>query len=84
MTLSHGHEPVPLDTLAAAYAQAGRFADATKTAQKALGLAVRQRNQALAKSIRAKIALYQSHTPYLETTYAVPAPRGPSEHEKNR
>ena len=39
VTLSHGHEPVPLDTLAAAYAQAGRFADATKTAQKALGLA---------------------------------------------
>ncbi len=84
VTLSHGHEPVPLNTLAAAYAQAGRFSDALKTAQKALRLALQQQDQPLAESIRAKIALYRSHTPYLETTYAVPASRGASKHQKSR
>ena len=59
VTLSHGHEPVSLNTLAAAYAQAGRFSDALKTAQKALRLALQQQNQPLAESIRAKIALYR-------------------------
>jgi protein O-mannosyl-transferase len=82
--LSHGREAVPLNTLAAAYAQAARFADAMKTAQKALALALRQHNQALADSIKAQIILYESHTPYLETTCAVPPTRAPSEHEKNR
>jgi tetratricopeptide (TPR) repeat protein len=82
--LSHSREPVPLETLAAAYAQAGRFADATKTAQKALGLALRQKNQTLAQAIQAQLALYQSHTPYLETSYSTPSPRAVSEPEKNR
>ena len=84
VTLSHGYEPVPLNTLAAAYARAGRFSDATKTAQKALGFASQQQNQPLEESIRAKIALYRSHTPYVETTDAAPAPRGASEHQKSR
>ncbi|MFZ1936953.1 MAG: tetratricopeptide repeat protein [Thermoguttaceae bacterium] len=82
--LSHSREPVPLSTLAAAYARAGRFADAVKTAKKALTLALRQKNQSLANSIKAQLALYESHTPYLETTYAPPATRAPSEREKNR
>jgi protein O-mannosyl-transferase len=82
--LSHGREPVPLNALAAAYAQVGRFADATKTAEKALALALRQKNQSLAKSIKSQIALYESHTPYLETTLIAPPTRGLSEREKNR
>jgi protein O-mannosyl-transferase len=66
--LSHGREPIPINTLAAAYAQAGRFAKATATAQRALKIAMRQDDQALAKSIEAQIALYKTNTPYLETT----------------
>ncbi len=72
VALSHSREPVPLRALAAAYAQVGRFADATNTAEKAVALALRQKNQTLANSIEAQIALYKSHTPYLETTYAAP------------
>ena len=52
-----------LDTLAAAYAEAGRFAEAVQTA-KALDLATQQNNHALAESIPAKIRLYQSRTPF--------------------
>ena len=47
-------------TLAAAYAEAGRFADAVKTAQRALQLAIAQGNTARVDSIRAQIELYQS------------------------
>ena len=47
-------------TLAAAYAEAGRFADAVKTAQRALQLALAQGNTARIDSIRAQIELYQS------------------------
>ncbi len=47
-------------TLAAAYAEAGRFADAVKTAQRALQLALAQGNTARVDSIRAQIELYQS------------------------
>jgi protein O-mannosyl-transferase len=82
--LSHGREPVPLKTLAAACARAGRFADARKTAEKALALALRQKNPALAKSIRAQIALYESETPYLEATYTASPSRAPSERAENR
>ena len=46
--LSGGQDANILGTLAAAYAEAGRFSDAVKTAQRALALAVRQKNQALA------------------------------------
>jgi tetratricopeptide (TPR) repeat protein len=47
-------------TLAASYAEAGRFADAVKTAQRALALALAQGNTARVNSIRAQIELYQS------------------------
>jgi tetratricopeptide (TPR) repeat protein len=55
-----------LDTLAAAYAEAGRFADAVQTARKALDLATQQNEQALAESIQAKIQLYQARMPFHE------------------
>lgn len=47
-------------TLAASYAEVGRFADAVKTAQRALQLALAQGNRARVDSIRAQIELYQS------------------------
>ncbi|MHC4711220.1 MAG: hypothetical protein ACYTA3_12585, partial [Planctomycetota bacterium] len=53
-----------LDTLAAAYAESGRFDDAAGTAQQALALAEAVRDDDLAKGIRARLALYRRQTPY--------------------
>ncbi len=55
----HGN-PVFLDTLSAAYAEAGRFPEAVATAQRALQLAETQSNTALADAIRSQIKLYQT------------------------
>ncbi len=64
--LSDRREPAILGTLAAAYAEAGRFVQALETARKAVELATQQDKQPLAESIKAKISLYQSQTPYRE------------------
>ena len=64
--LSDGREPVILGTLAAAYAETGRFSLAVETAHKALELATRQNNRPLAESIQAKIPLYENRTPFRE------------------
>ena len=47
-------------TLAAAYAEAGRFADAVRTGERALQLATDEGNEARANSTRAQIKVYQS------------------------
>jgi uncharacterized membrane protein YhaH (DUF805 family) len=52
-----------LRTLAAAYAEAGRFSEAMTTAQSALELAVRQNDSGLAEDLRLNIANYQAHLP---------------------
>jgi spermidine synthase len=62
--LSGGSQPAVLDTLAAAYAEAGRFADAVKTAKTALRLAHEQGNDKLAEKLAARIALYEGGRPY--------------------
>ena len=80
--LSRGREPIALNTLAAAYAKAGRFADATRAAHAALGLATRQDNQELATSIQAKIALYEANKPYIDPIGPSPAAVTSSEHGK--
>jgi tetratricopeptide (TPR) repeat protein len=59
-----------LDTLAAAYAEAGRFPDAVATARKALELATRQKNLYLMRFLRAQIALYEAGKPYHEAPAA--------------
>ena len=56
--------PVVLDTLAAAYAEAGRFPEAVATAQRALQLAGTQSNTALAKALRSQLKLYQAGLPF--------------------
>ena len=61
--LSHG-DPAMMDTLAAAYAEAGRFADALATARKALALVGKQNDEAAASGLRARIALYTAGQPY--------------------
>ena len=64
--LSDGREPAVLGTLAAAYAEAGRFPEAVQTARKALELATQQNKQALAESLKAKIPLYEAGTAFRE------------------
>jgi len=62
--LAGGKDPAVLDTLAAAYAEAGRFPDAVQTAQKALDLATSQNKAPLVNTLRSRIKLYESNTPY--------------------
>jgi Flp pilus assembly protein TadD len=64
--LSDGREPAILDTLAAAYAEAGRFAEAVQTARKALELAAQQNQRSLAESMKAKILRYEAGRPFRE------------------
>jgi tetratricopeptide (TPR) repeat protein len=62
--LSGGKDPVVLDTLAAAYAEAGRFPDARSAARQALQLAQDQSNGALATELESEIGLYEKNKPY--------------------
>lgn len=59
-SLTQGESPVIGATLAAAYAESGRFDDAVKRAQRALQLAIAQGDRAGADSIRAQLEFYQS------------------------
>jgi protein O-mannosyl-transferase len=58
--------PQMVGTLAAAYAEAGRFDDAIKTGERARDLAAAQRQEGLAKKNSELIALYKAHKPYRE------------------
>ncbi len=62
-------------TLAAAYAEAGRFADAVQTAQRALQLADSQGNMARVNSIRRQIELYEAGSPSRDRSPPVPLAR---------
>ena len=70
--LSNGREAAITGTLAAAYAEAGRFPEAVQTARQAIDLAMRQNNQALAKDTEARLQLYMNRKPYRQ-----PAPTSP-------
>jgi Flp pilus assembly protein TadD len=61
--LTGGANPEILNTLAAAYAEAGRYADATAIARRALALAVEQKNQALSATLPKEIKLYEAGAP---------------------
>jgi Flp pilus assembly protein TadD len=58
--------PDLLDTLAAAYAENGQFAEAAATASAAVKLAETAQNNDLAEKLRARIRCYESKTPYRE------------------
>jgi protein O-mannosyl-transferase len=64
--LSAGTSPQILDTLAAAFAEAGRFPDAITTARQALDLSVAQNNKPLAEVIQSQLKLFENHAPYHE------------------
>jgi tetratricopeptide (TPR) repeat protein len=62
--LTGGENPLILHTLAAAFAEAGRFSEALETAQRALQLAGAQSNTGLAGQLQSELKLYQAGSPY--------------------
>jgi tetratricopeptide (TPR) repeat protein len=61
--LTDGDSPAVLHTLAAAYAEAGRFSDAKRTAQRALAGARIQKNEELVTRLQKEMVLYESGKP---------------------
>jgi Flp pilus assembly protein TadD len=72
--LAGDREPAVLTTLAAAYAEVGRFREAAETARRAMLLAQRQGNRPLAETIKARRALYDANTPVREKRPPSPIP----------
>jgi tetratricopeptide (TPR) repeat protein len=68
--MTGGGNPVIIATLSAAYAEAGRFQEAVRTARRALDLASATDNAALADLIKAQIALYEAGIPSREAPNA--------------
>jgi protein O-mannosyl-transferase len=66
--LTAHQQPMILNTLAAAYAEAGRFDDALTTANRALELSKQSNRTSLTAKIERAIALYQSHTPFRDNS----------------
>lgn len=54
----------PLDTLAAAYAEAGRFEEAAQTARQAIAKAEAAGDRSLAEEARARLRIYEQGQPY--------------------
>jgi hypothetical protein len=61
-----GKAAAVLDTLGAAYAEAGRYGEAVGAAQGALGLAQAAGQTESARQIEARLRLYQAGRPYHE------------------
>jgi len=66
VTITGGQQPELLDTLAAAYAEAGRFENAVTTARWAMELAARQQKRTLVKTLRARLGLYEAGSAFRE------------------
>jgi tetratricopeptide (TPR) repeat protein len=64
--LTDHRDPHELDTLAAAYAEVGRFPDAIQTGQKAADLAAAAGDEQLAHAIQHRVELYKLGKPYHE------------------
>jgi tetratricopeptide (TPR) repeat protein len=74
-SLTRGASQMISATLAAAYAEAGRFAEALKTGQRALQLATAEGNAPRADSIRMQIERYQSGAAFRDTRFASTSPK---------
>ncbi len=68
--LSGGNSPEILDTLAVAYAEAGRFSEAIQTAERGIELAKAQHKPAVAESLRTRLVLYRRGEPYRDASPA--------------
>ncbi|HEY1901447.1 MAG TPA: tetratricopeptide repeat protein [Terracidiphilus sp.] len=62
--LTSDSDPIVLDALGAAYAEAGQFPQALTFANRALELAVGKGDSSMADAIRYRISLYTARTPY--------------------
>jgi protein O-mannosyl-transferase len=60
------NDPMLLDTLAVAYAAAGRFDEAKATAEKALNIAKEKGRDNMAVEIQNRLKLYEANQPYLQ------------------
>lgn len=72
VALTGNGDPVSLDTLAASYAEAGRFPDAVRAGERALAAAERRGQTDAAPGIRYRIELYRAGIPFRRS-----APRRP-------
>lgn len=64
--LTAGQQPFVLDTLAMAYAEAGRFQEAQQTGQNAIDVATANGKKDMIPALQDRLRLYQSNTPYRE------------------
>jgi Tfp pilus assembly protein PilF len=62
--LTGGRDPIALDTLAAAYAEMGRFPEAQATVRQALILAAQENNAMLLRDLNERQRLYLANKPY--------------------
>jgi len=62
--LANGRQPSILDTLAAAYAETGRFQEAVKITTQRLEWARNQKNLRLVDALESRLALYQAGRPF--------------------
>ena len=70
--MTNYQQPDALDTLAAAYAEAGNFPEAISTGQWAAELARASGRTDLAREIQQRLALYQQGRPFRDEAYALP------------
>jgi tetratricopeptide (TPR) repeat protein len=75
--LTQWKDPDSFDTLAAAYAEAGRFDEAVKWQKKALKHPDAFPGRAI-ESVQARLKLYKAGKPYHEPRPAAPAPASPA------
>jgi len=66
VSLTSRHDIMSLETLSAAYAEAGRFDDAVAAGREALALAERQGNGAAATELARRIPLFEAHQKFRE------------------
>ncbi|MFN2623935.1 MAG: tetratricopeptide repeat protein [Chthoniobacterales bacterium] len=68
-SLTRSRNQIIAATLAAAYAETGRFTEAKRTAEHALRLAAAEGNEARVRSIRAQLETYKSNNAYHDERY---------------
>ena len=73
-TLTQYRQPSLLDTLSAAYAQAGRFDDAVETAEKARALWSAAGDQSMAQADESLLKIYRDHKPCRFSSALAPNP----------
>jgi len=66
--MPHMQQADALDVLAAAYAEAGRFSEAIRIAQRAVELAGAAGRQELARQLQERLTLYQAGRPFHEVS----------------